>query len=308
MDYTLSLSLPAPELITLSGQCADKLIRLGDGDAALLYLYILQTRGLATVAEAAETLGHSPEEIEIALARLGKLGLVRCEDILPEQREAPPAATVEDIRRELENGTAFPELVLEMESMFGKLSSERDLEKLFNVYNGLKLPIDVILQLAAHCVEDARARGRSPSMRQLEKEAYQWERAGVFTLDKAEQYMQEQNERRSATEEIRRVLQIRGRALSPSERKYISGWLSLGFPPGAIELAYDRTVLKTGRLAWSYMDSIINSWHGKGLHTPEEIINRDKPAPSQTAASGTAPPDARELERMSRLLDSIREG
>ena len=54
-----------------------------------------------------------------------------------------------------------------------------------------------------------------------------------------------------------------------TNRKFLS--FALGFSAGARELAYDRTVLKTGRLQWKYMDSIVRSWHGKGLHTPEEI-------------------------------------
>jgi DnaD/phage-associated family protein len=109
------------------------------------------------------------------------------------------------------------------------------------------------------------------------------------------------------------VLQINDRALSSSERKYVESWLARGYAPEAIELAYDRTVLKTGKLAWSYMDSIIGSWHSKGLFTADEIRSRDgkgtpagqKRNPAKPAV--TSKPSLAELEHMKKFLEKLRE-
>jgi DNA replication protein DnaD len=48
----------------------------------------------------------------------------------------------------------------------------------------------------------------------------------------------------------------------------VEGWIELGYAADAVEIAYDKTILKTGKLAWGYMDSIIRSWHGKNLQPP----------------------------------------
>ncbi|MCC8357708.1 MAG: DnaD domain protein, partial [Oscillospiraceae bacterium] len=79
------------------------------------------------------------------------------------------------------------------------------------------------------------------------------------------------------------ALGIQGRRLSPTERKYIDDWITLGFGPEALALAADRTVTNTGDLKWKYMNSIVHSWHQKGLHTVEEIEKGDrKPAARRT--------------------------
>jgi DnaD/phage-associated family protein len=143
--------------------------------------------------------------------------------------------------------------------------------------------------------------------------AYTWEHEGVLSLELAEQYIKKLEEKRSLVGEIKRVLQINDRALSSSERKYVESWLARGYSPEAIELAYDRTVLKTGRLAWSYMDSIIGSWHSKGLYTAEEIRAKDgkgaqagqKRSPAKPSA--VSKPSQAELEHMRKFLEKLRE-
>ena len=111
----------------------------------------------------------------------------------------------------------------------------------------------------------------------------------------------------SETERVKSAIGISGRELSSTERKYIESWISMGFGPEALAIAYDRTVLKTGRLQWKYMNSIVTSWHGKGLHTPQEIREGDSMAPNrvQAAGAGGAPAES-ELRRMERLMDKMK--
>ncbi|MDR3209041.1 MAG: DnaD domain protein [Oscillospiraceae bacterium] len=331
----LKFTLPLPETITVSGQAADKLIRLGDGDAALLYLHILSTRGSKSVAETAEELRRSEDAVKAAMLRLSKLGLILSDDTAVEPSETPlispapatgksvqtpvtrdtaaDAETDARARRALDSATPFRCLVQETQNLLGRPLSPDDMRRLFEIYDVLKLPPDVVLHLEQHCAEETRrerGEGRRPTMKYIEKAAYAWEREGIFTLERAEAYIRERAARRSGLGEVKKLLQIAGRDFSPSERKYAEGWLALGFSPGAIALAYDRTMLKTGRLAWSYMDSILNSWHGKNLHTEAEIeakdARRDKPAYGGAQKPiAAAVPNARELARMQKLLESV---
>ena len=55
------------------------------------------------------------------------------------------------------------------------------------------------------------------------------------------------------------------------DSKYIAAWVDLGFDDETICLAYERTVLKKGSLNWAYMNSILKSWHQKGLHTLQPV-------------------------------------
>lgn len=325
----LKFTLPGPETVTIAGHTIDKLIRAGDGDAALLYLYILKTHGKSTSTEAAETLGKSIGGIATSMALLSRLGLVKldnntappAQDPYTETSSKPPIDeprqySIDEIKQELEPGSEFHILVQETQSSLGKILSPDEMLRLFGIYDNLRIPPEVILQLITHCITESRGRsgGRMPSMRYIEKAAYSWEREGIFSLDRAEEYLKALESRKSARGEIKKVLQIKDREFSESEKQFVDGWISMGFGAEAIGIAYDRTLVQTGRLAWNYLDKIIKSWHGKNLHTPQEISEKDKMATRNGSQNTSAPqgqkfgaPNHEELERMQRLLDKIKE-
>ncbi|MDR1217256.1 MAG: DnaD domain protein [Oscillospiraceae bacterium] len=314
----IKLSLPWPDAVTVSGQAIDKLVSAGDGNAALLYLYILRTRGMSPLEQTSRELGRAPADVSAAMTRLHRLGLVMYEAAQapepPPARQLPqsdelPEYTAEDIKRGMSGSPVFRELVQEVQKSLGKLLSSDDLTRLYGMYDFLGLPPEVILHLVNYCIMCSRARdgsARMPSMRYIEKAAYTWERAGVFSLERAETLIRELEARRGASAEIREALRIKDRELSASEQRYVDSWLAMGFTPETVAIAYDRTLVNTGKLAWKYMDSIINNWHGKGLHTAEEIQRGDKKrrAPPSGARQPSAP-DPDELRRMERLLGNL---
>ena len=323
--HDMKFILPGSETVTLSGQTIDKLLRAGDGEAALLYLYILKTRGQATSAEAAAALGKSSGGIATSMALLSRLGLVQLdnndETPVPEVSlhtpvKEPHQYSVDEIKRELTVGSVFSALVEETQRSLGKILSPDELLRLFGIYDTLSLPPEVILQLITHCIEESRGRsaGRMPSVRYIEKAAYTWESEGIFSLDRAEEYLKALDARKSARGEIKRVLQIRDRELSETEKRYVDGWITMGFGADAVGIAYDRTLVKTGKLAWSYLDKIMNSWHSKDLHTPQDIREKDGRYERNAAYHSQKPseqrfgaPDHEEIRRMERLLNKIKE-
>ena len=119
--------------------------------------------------------------------------------------------------------------------------------------------------------------------------------------------MRREKLRQTDLEQLRLVLQIRGRDFTPTERRYAESWLDMGFGQEAILLAYDKTVAKKGELAWPYMNRILENWHAKGLHTLPEIEAGDAP-PKAGSPSGkrggqvSAGPTSEDYERMQRLL------
>ena len=72
----IKYTLPGPDTITLSGQTVNKLIRSGDGDATLLYLYILKTEGKSTTEETMAALNKGKGWISSAMATLSRMGLI----------------------------------------------------------------------------------------------------------------------------------------------------------------------------------------------------------------------------------------
>ncbi len=301
----VSLAVPADH--------ADKLISLGDGNCALLYLYALRTGNAFSPQNAAADLCRTECEIIKAAEALRQKGLFSpaegCRFAPPPPEELPDYAA-EDITVCAGQSGEFKTIVDETQRILGKMLSGSDLKVLFGLYDYLRLPPEVIILLLNHCVEDTRSRlgpGRLPSMRSVEKEAYIWHNREILTLDQAESYLQNKRRRLDEHEEIKRILQINGRNFSTTEKKYVDSWLELGFAADAIAVAYDKTMVKTGKLAWEYMNSILQNWHKKDLHTAEQVESGDKrPASASSAEAGDdakAPPKRDDSKLLDRILN-----
>ena len=148
--------------------------------------------------------------------------------------------------------------------------------------------------LLYYCLERSRRRdSRAPSMRAIEKGAYRWADEGIDTRETASFYVQQQLQLHTRVQQLRQLLQIDQRRLSPAEVIYLVSWIRIGFRDDTIRMAYERTCLNTGALKWADMNSILTSWHEQNLHTPEEILAGDAPRkPEPRRPSAYQQPDA----------------
>lgn len=296
---------------------ADRLLACADGPSALLYLHILRTGGFSA-SRAARDLRCTSEEIARAADNLRRLGLVpRPEEPLP--AEELPEYTGRDIAQRAKTDSAFEGIIFEAQRALGKMLSTNDMRILFGIYDHLGLSAELICLLINHCIDTyrtANGEGRMPTMRYVEKEAWFWVRGEISTLEAAEEHIRREKQSHRRQEQVREVLQIHSRSLTATEKKYVDSWLELGFSPEAIAVAYDRTVVGTGKLTWKYMDKILRDWQGKGLFTPEQIEQGDaRRAPAQPRPAAGRPAPAQddaavrgELENMRRLYESMRKG
>ena len=291
----------------LSADAADKLLASADGKAALLYLHILRSGGFSLTA-AASVLRCSEAETALAADTLRRLGLLAKPHAPLPSSELPPV-TAKDIVTRAETDGAFKGVVCEAEKALGRVLSSHDLEVLFGIYDHLGLPADVIMLLLHHCIEEYQARsgpGRMPTMRYIEKEGWFWAEQEILSLDAAEAHLQLQRRRQEAAAQVKEALQIRGREFTATERKYVESWLAMGFGAEAIAVAYDRTVSRTGRLAWKYMDTILQSWNQKGLMTPEAIETGDPmQRPRASAAAAAENRKAEDMAHLRKLHESL---
>jgi DnaD/phage-associated family protein len=324
--------LPKPETVSMSLSAAEKLIASGRGDAALLYIYILRNNGHFSFEEASKELKFK-KQLDSAMAELARLGLIstayikdislETEDdentysIISEdkpektlqRRDAPPEYSVSDIKRRIDEGSDFKALVNEFQQRLGRVMSGGDLTILFGIYDYLGLPAEVIVILVGWCIDEKERKygeGKRPSLREIEKEAYIWAHKELFTLESVEAYLKKKNQSKQKSEEIKSCLGIKGRPLSPTEEKYITAWLDMGFEADAIEEAYDRTILNKKELIWPYINRIIESWHKNGLHSIIEIKSGDIKAEQKgSRKEAEALPTEADYERMKKILDKL---
>lgn len=324
-----TLRLPEEESVVLSGAAASRLIRRGDGDAALLYIAVLRSRGTGDENALRSALGWPEDRLRRAFTVLAGEGLVSLpqeagrmepEAAVPASGRAPepPERQVEytraDMARALE-GAEFASLTSAVEGKLGKKLTTPDLATLLGLYDQVGLPADVIFLLVGFCAERTVQQygpGRRPTLRQIEREGYAWARLGLMTQESAAAYIKDYQQRRKALPELMKLLRLGDRQPGPSEERYLLSWAGMGFDQAVIELAYDKTLLKCKELKWPYMNKILTSWHQKGLHTLSEVEAGDRPAGNlrtrRAPEGATAAPDrTAELQRMDRYLRRMRE-
>ena len=209
-----------------------------------------------------------------------------------------------------DTASPFPALVGEVQRRLGKILSTADLKMLYTLYDYLALPAEVIMLLVSWCIEEMERKygpGRRPRMPQIRKEGFAWRRLGLDTAEAAEAHLRRQAALRTRTAQVLPLLDIRGREPVEAERKYIESWLDMGFEDGAIRLAYERTVLQKQSMNWRYMNSILKSWHQKGLHTVAAIQAGDSGRPRPTAPQPAPAPPGEAERRVREDLERMRE-
>ena len=300
--------LPGAGALSVPAADVDKLLSLADGECALLYLHALRMGGVLSPALAARELGRSEEDVRAAAERLGRAGLwSSAEPPLPGP-EDPPEYTAGEIARRTRDDRAFQGLLSETQRVLGHALSGTDMKTLYGIYDQLAMSPEVIMLLINHCAERLRRRygeGRLPTLSFIRKEAFRWARLEILTLDRAEEYVASLDRMEQESEKVRAALQLTGRELTPTERKYLESWLSMGYGAEALALAYDRTVVGTGKLSWAYMNKIVRSWYAKNLFTVEEIEKGDARPASRRAGSGKAAAPARSGDDTDRLMQKL---
>lgn len=272
--------------VSLPAQRLDKLIARGDGDAALLYLFLTRTDGGVTPQEVQRRLRWSELRFSAAEHTLQQLGLLDGgANPPPEPAEERTVYTTGDIANMLEGDRGFAMLVPQTEEKLGKKLKTADLQILAGLYDDLGMPPDVIFLLVGHCVSRMERRygpGRRPTMRQIEKEGYYWARQGLFDQESAARYLKEYAAKQEQMGAYLKVLQIAGRKPVDSEERYITRWMEKGYSPELVALAYDQTIFYKKELNWRYLSAILRRWEEKGWRTAEDV-EQGSQAPRQSA-------------------------
>lgn len=304
-----------PTGISISDAAADRLLASGDGDAALLYIYILRNGGRLNLTSADRQLNMNGRAAAAARS-LQNMGLIKG-GVQETQKEPSkplikpgdklPEYSSEDAKNAVRNDPQFSALVTEVQAVMGNLLTSSGLMELLGFYDYLGLPTDVILLLVAHCVAEHEKKygaDKRPTMRTVRSEAYKWAEKGVFSLEAANEYIKAGERTKKRKTEIRRILGLQDRSPSPTEERCITEWAEAGYSDELISAAYDKTVLNTGRLVWKYMDSILKSWEQKGLKTMDEVRTGDRKPEAEDAVGEQ--PTAGGQEEMARLKEYLK--
>ncbi len=132
--------------------------------------------------------------------------------------------------------------------------------KITSLVEEYELTAEYIALYMAHLHE----RGRLTSAAALHSGAVKLFNDGIRDVESLNRYIQTVESTSALTSEIKSALGIY-RRLSPTEEGYIKKWTEeLSYSVPVVSLAYDITVLNTGKVSFKYMDKLISDWHAAG--------------------------------------------
>jgi len=269
--------------VILRAADVERLIKSGNGDAALLHLYLVKANRGIRDEELKGALGFSDLRLSKAESALEAMGLLqsRTENPVAQQPEKPTYNT-EDISQLLETREDFRDLCAEVDKRLGRRMSVTDQKCLASLYDALGMTADVIYLLVCHCLERFErgdTRTRRLTVYQIEKEGYYWAQQGIFSQEAANRYLQEYSRRYDVALSYMRAMGLGDRVPVGKEKTYIDSWIAMGFSADAVALAYEKTMSQIHELKFSYLGAILKKWHQAGLHTAAEARQGDrKPA------------------------------
>lgn len=239
---------------------AAMLVRAGEGDAALLYLYITVNGGNCLLSKAAEDLSFDQKRLTKASNTLLMYGIISEEGSMPPRENKP--ADFEELASLREGDSEFRNLCNYLEGALGRILQRNDLEALGTVHYNLGLPCDVLMLMINYC----RSRRRL-NIREIERLSYDWNDNGINTYDLAVQHLSALKEKQSRSATIMGILGFYNRRPSDSERAFIEKWISMGFDDDMIKLAYERMMARTHEVSFAYLNAILERWKKEGITT-----------------------------------------
>lgn len=284
-------------IFALPTEVVDQYINEAPHDCLRVLLYIFRHgSGSLSPTQLSDSLGVSESEVLKALDFWQARSLISYKAEYPqqvkaaEQTKAPlpkkvidsaPQYSAEEITRITAGSEELKFLISTVSERLGKLISPADCSSIIYLYDCAGLPADVILMVVEYCVSIGKS-----NMRYIEKTALGWIEEGIDTHERAESKILDLEKRRSYEGQVIALMGIANRSLSQAERQSLGRWYGeWGIDIELVRQAYEICVNRTGKLSFSYINSILKAWHEKGLTTPEQAQRESKPQKTAVKAS-----------------------
>lgn len=258
------------EFCVLRADIADRLISCGDGDGALLYLYLIRKSSVFDEQTAMRELGMDRARFERAVHTLKSIQVVSSpSEPVPRAHKSSdaPKYTSTEIAARRASDHRFDAVCQSAETIIGRTLTASMLKTLYTAYEHLGLPADVLIDLLAYLEQEKHPVTRSA----IEQEAYLWADMGIYTAEDSAEYLFRRQTEKPMIAEMMRVLDMAGRDPNPKEYRFLSELIRNGFTPEAVALARDRMYARLGKFSWNYLRGILQRWHEKNVHTEAEI-------------------------------------
>lgn len=232
----------------------------------------------------AELAGVSLARTKSAVSLFEAAGLILPEDsfaaVKIEFGECKTDISAKEVARDIRN-EELADLIDECTALMGvgSLVTE-DIKVITALATDTVLTPEYIVTLLAF-LKSTAGETKKITAKKLRAEAQKLLARDIDTLEALEAYIKDKSCEFKDEWEYRRILQLWGRAFSRTEREYVKKWAHVyAFSTAIVAEAYEIAILKTQKLSFPYMDTLLTDWYTVGCKTVEECRARA----SQTSA------------------------
>ena len=271
-------------------------LKLASGKAVKLLLYILKNKNSdESLAEMGKAVGITEEDAEDAVSYWQQVGVIldgngspqvrqtaaadkpdvflRTAEEVPAPRAREKAAKMispAEISERVESSDEIKFLFSAAEATLGKVLTYTEQRTLIWLHDYYGTASDLLLMIMDFSVSQNKA-----NVGFIEKIASQWHENGIVTHEQAEREILRMQNFYSLAGQVSARLEL-NRTLTPTERKFVSEWAAKNISIELISFAYEKTVDTIGKVKFSYMNSILMDWYGKGFFTPADVKKSEK--------------------------------
>jgi DnaD/phage-associated family protein len=260
----------------------DNYIKLAGGNNLKVLLYALRYSGEEIeVSKISSGTGVSADDVKDALLFWEQTELFSaCSDeiIHAEPQKHEPAASTKKIELEREprfvpkeiaravrddKGMNF--LFKECERIFGRPLKHNEQNTLMVITEETGIPAECTLMLVEYCASCGKA---TPAY--MKTIAVDWLERGIMSIGAVEAEIRILREINSLESKLKRLFEMSS-AFSKVQKDLIRRWSSLGYSEEMLSEAYQITLNQTGKMAFPYMDKIIEKWNTEGIRSKEQL-------------------------------------
>jgi len=179
----------------------------------------------------------------------------------------PPVYTTEDLSRFFETDEKFRNLLEFAQKQYCRTFNKSDIDVLLEIYDWLKLPIEVIYLLINYVTINKN----NKNLKFLEQMAIKWKELNIDSIEKAEEYIRSQEDTSRIKRLVLQYLGIYNRAPTKVEDEIMNVWINDWKVPEDVIMYALSLVKNVNNPTVSYVNGIIKRWYEAGLKDLESI-------------------------------------
>ena len=301
---------------------ADDCLKLARGNDLKVLLYLLRNAGLPfDEKEIAEYLSITGEQVEESVSFWKQRGIIEINEngsLIPHdvmtssgakqmtnstarsnsldsvrkiELDRTPDFTPKEIATTVRGSEKAEYLFKHCEMLYGRPLKHNEQRTLMIILEDVCLPVEVAMILIDYCFSVKKA---TPAY--MRAVALSWVESGIVTIEKAEEKAAELTNLDSAINRFKKMFEVTS-TLSKQQKEYIDKWVNAyGFSDEMVNEAYQITLNATGKLAFQYMNKILEGWHANGITTPEHLLNEQEKNRSEKNTNSSF--DANTIEQL----------